>query len=149
MTMELMRRTNRPTWPTAPFDLDRWMDPFFNRLWPDRGRWPTEEYIPRVDIREEDGKYILTAELPGMKKDDISVSVDQGQVTISGKKEAEHEEKERNYYLKETSYGSFSRSFRLPEAVDESKAEAKYENGVLEVVLPQKEAAERKRIEIH
>ena len=73
----------------------------------------------------KDGKYYLTAELPGVDKEDISISIEDGYVTLSGKKE----EKRSDYYLKETRYGSFKRSFRLPAKVAEDKVDATYKNG--------------------
>jgi HSP20 family protein len=146
MTTALTKRTNRPSW-FKPFwndDLD-----FFDRLWPDFSGHYGADWAPKVDFFEKDGNYHLTAEVPGMSKDDMSVSIHEGLVTVSGKRESSKEEKEGNYYMKESQYGSFSRSFRLPGEVDEEKVDATYKDGVLSVVMPKKEDSKTKKIEVH
>ena len=144
MITSLERRSRRPAWLT-PFGSER----FFDDLWPEWRRETGEEWSPAVNFSEKDGKYYFTADIPGVKKEDISVSVENGYLTVSGKKEESKEEKEANYYMKETHYGSFSRSFRLPEAVDESKIEATYKDGVLTVSVEKSEKPTKKKIEIH
>jgi len=124
-------------------------DVFSDRLWPEWRRDTGEEVTPSIDFSEKEGKYYLTAELPGINKEDISITVEDGYVTVSGKKEDNKEEKGSDYYLKETRYGSFSRSFRLPGKVVEDKVDATYKDGVLTVVMPHEEEAETKKIEIH
>ena len=104
---------------------------------------------PSVDFSEKDNKYHLTAEIPGLNKDDITITIEDGYVTISGKKEEDKEEKGTDYYIKETRTGSFSRSFRLPKKVAEDKVDAIYKDGVLTVVLPHAEEVETKKIEVH
>ncbi|MBW2217826.1 MAG: Hsp20/alpha crystallin family protein, partial [Deltaproteobacteria bacterium] len=81
--------------------------------------------------------------------ENISITVEDGYVTLSGKKEEKKEEKGSDYYLKETRYGSFSRSFRLPGKVAEDKVDANYKDGVLTVEMPQEEEAKTQKIEIH
>ncbi|MCG6879082.1 MAG: Hsp20/alpha crystallin family protein [Deltaproteobacteria bacterium] len=88
------------------------------------------------------------ASLPGVKKEDINIDIHDNVLTISGKKESEREEKEANYYLKESSYGSFSRSVRLPGEVEEEDVDASYKDGVLKVVMKAKEGTGRRKIEI-
>jgi HSP20 family protein len=124
-------------------------DLFFDRLYPEYLRDAGEEMTLSVDFTEKDGKYYLTAELPGVDKENISISIEDGYVTLSGKKEEKKEEKRSDYYLKETRYGSFKRSFRLPGKVAEDKVDATYKNGVLTVVMPHEKEAETKKIEIH
>ncbi len=148
MTLALSKRHRRPWWMTT-FGREPMGDIFYDRLWPEWGRDAGEEVTPTVDFSEKDGNYYLTAELPGISKEDISITVEEGCVTVSGKKEENNEEKGSNYYLKETRYGSFSRSFRLPGKVEEGKVDATYKDGVLTVVLPHEDAAETKKIEIH
>jgi HSP20 family protein len=133
----------------TPFGREPMGDVFFDRLWPEWRRDYGEELTPSVDFSEKDGKYHLTAELPGLNKDDISINIEDGYLTVSGKKEEEKEDKGADYYIKETRHGSFSRSFRLPKKVAEDKIDAKYKDGVLTVVLPHEEAAETKKIEVH
>lgn len=148
MTLSLMRRTRRPSWLT-PFGHGFFSDPFFERLWNEFHSITQEEWVPSVDLIEKDGKIELTAELPGMKKDDINITLEDGYLTISGKKEAEEEEKGADYYLKETRRGSFYRSFRLPGEVDENKIEASYKDGILRVTMPKKEGEKSKKIKVH
>ena len=146
MRLELSKR--RPWWMT-PFGREPLGDIFFDRLYPEWRRDMGEELDVSVDFSDKDGKYYLKAELPGIKKEDINVEVKDGYVTVSGKKEETSEKKDTDYYLKETKSGSFSRSFRLYNKVDEDKIEANYKDGVLTVIIPYAETKERKKIEIH
>jgi HSP20 family protein len=107
------------------------------------------EWNPAINFFEKDGKYHVSAELPGINKDDLSVTVSNGYVNISGKKESTKEETDANYYMKETRYGSFSRSFKLPGDVHEDKVDATYKDGVLTVTLPIKEESRTKKIQVH
>jgi HSP20 family protein len=133
----------------TPYGHEGLGDVFFDRLWPEWRRDMGEEWCPSVNFYEKEGKYHLTAEIPGLNKDDISISFDNGCVTISGKKESESDEEGVDFYRRETSHGSFSRSFNLPKSVDEDKVDASYKDGVLTLVMPHKEGSDRKRIEIH
>jgi HSP20 family protein len=144
MITSLERRSRRPSWLT-PFGGER----FFDRIWPEWRREMGEEWSPAINFSEKNGKYYVTADIPGVKKEDISVTLENGYLTVSGKKEESKEEKEANYYMKETHYGSFSRSFRLPEEVDESKIEATYKDGVLTVSVEKSEKSVTKKIAIH
>ncbi|HET7197945.1 MAG TPA: Hsp20/alpha crystallin family protein [Burkholderiales bacterium] len=103
----------------------------------------------KVDVAEKNGAYAITAELPGVKKDDIQVSIDGTQVTLSAeiKREREVQQDERVLHT-ERSYGKVTRSFSLPQELDEARAEAKFRDGVLELTLPKKAAAARKQITI-
>lgn len=148
MTVSLTRRVRRPSWMT-PFGHEGWGDVFSDRLWPEWRRDMGEEWTPSVDFTEKDGEYRLTAELPGMSKEDISVSVDDGYLTISGKKESKREEKGVDFHMREMRYGSFSRSFHLPKKVHSDKVDAKYKDGVLTVVLPHEEDPKATKIEVH
>jgi HSP20 family protein len=103
----------------------------------------------KVDVTEKNGAYLVTADLPGVKKEDIQVAIDGAQVTLSAevKREKEVVEGERVLHT-ERSFGKVSRSFSLPQELDEDKAEAKFRDGVLELTLPKKAAAARKAITI-
>jgi HSP20 family protein len=107
--------------------------------------------LPRVkvDVAEKNGAYTVTAELPGVKKEDIQVTIDGAQVTLAAevKREKEASQDERVLHT-ERVYGKVSRSFTLPQEVDEGKAEAKFKDGVLELTLPKKAAAARKQVTI-
>jgi HSP20 family protein len=107
--------------------------------------------LPRVkvDVAEKNGAYIITAELPGVKKEDIQVSIDGAEVTLSAEVKREKEvAKDERVLHAERVYGKVSRSFSLPQDVDEAKAEAKFRDGVLELTLPKKAAAARKQVTI-
>jgi HSP20 family protein len=109
------------------------------------------DVLPRVkvDVAEKNGAYLVSAELPGVRKEDIQVSIDGAQVTLTAevKREKEASQDERVLHS-ERVYGKLSRSFTLPQEIDESKAEAKFKDGVLELTLPKKTAAQRKQISI-
>jgi len=107
-----------------------------------------EGVSPRVDIFEEGGNFVVKAEIPGMKKKDIEVSLTNDMVTISGEKKHEEKVEKKDYYRLERSYGSFSRSFRLPKEVQTDKARATFKDGVLEVTVPKTEEAKKKEKKI-
>ncbi|MBO4520787.1 MAG: Hsp20/alpha crystallin family protein [Alphaproteobacteria bacterium] len=94
---------------------------------------------PKMDVADLKDKIEVKAELPGMEKDEVTLTCENGILTVSGKRKQETEEKSKDYYMKEISSGSFSRSVRLPENIDESKIEAEFKNGVLTVMIPKTE----------
>ncbi|HKX37594.1 MAG TPA: Hsp20/alpha crystallin family protein [Burkholderiales bacterium] len=109
------------------------------------------EVLPRVkvDIAEKNGAYVVTAELPGVKKEDIQVSIDGAEVSLAAEVRREKEvAKDERVLHAERVYGKVTRSFALPQEVDEAKAEAKFRDGVLELTLPKKAAAARKQVTI-
>ena len=106
------------------------------------------EWSPLVDIVEDENEYRIKAELPAMKKEDVRLTVDNGVLTISGERKYEQEEKREKHHRIERAYGSFVRSFSLPEDADGSKVTADYKDGVLHVHLPKSEKAKPKSIEI-
>ena len=107
--------------------------------------------LPRmkVEVAEKNGAYIVTAELPGVKKEDINVTIDGAQLTLAAEVKREKEATENDRLLHtERSFGKVSRTFTLPQELDEAKVEAKFRDGVLELALPKKAAAQRKQIAI-
>lgn len=96
---------------------------------------------PAVDVAEKDGEYEITAELPGMDESNIEVKLSNGTLTIKGEKTESKEEKKKDYHLSERRFGSFQRSFSVPEGVDTDKIEASFKNGVLSLRLPKTQAA--------
>lgn len=114
------------------------------------GRQMGLEVNPAVDISEKDKEFEITAELPGMSEKDIEVKLLNGNLTIKGEKKEEKEEHDKDYHLSERRYGSFVRSFAVPEGVDIDKIEAAFQNGVLKVKLPKSAQAKasEKKIEI-
>jgi len=106
------------------------------------------DWIPTVDIAETDGEYQIKAELPEVKKEDVKVTVEDGVLTIQGERRHEAEEKGKKFHRVERSYGSFVRSFTLPDHVDDAKVKAEYKDGVLHLHLPKSEKAKPKAIDV-
>jgi HSP20 family protein len=129
-----------------PFDL-AFRDFFKNFMRP--MRWEMEPaFDVRVDVKETDKAYKVHAELPGVKKDDIDVSIDGNVVTLRAEVKREKEEKDEKTVRSERYYGAISRSFSLDFDVDEKGATAKYSDGVLELVLPKKEGARARHLKV-
>jgi len=153
-----------PAW--QPFEslrdeIDHLFDDFGRGLWqpfrrslfaaePLFRRGPMQGTMPVVDVVESEKAYEITAELPGMDEKNIEVKVADGILTIKGEKQEEKEEKKRGYYLQERHFGSFERSFEVPESVDPDKIDATFKNGVLTLTLPKKAEAQKpsKKIDV-
>jgi len=106
------------------------------------------DWAPAVDVMETDEEFQIRAELPGVEKKDVKLSVENGVLLISGHREQEKEEKGKRYHKIERAYGNFARSFTVPEAVDAEKVTAEFKNGLLNVRLPKSEKARPKSIEV-
>ena len=106
------------------------------------------DWTPTVDISESEGEYLIKAELPEVKKEDVKVTLEDGVLTLTGERRQEKEEKNTKYHRMERSYGSFVRSFSLPELVDETNVKAEYKEGVLSLRLPKSEKAKPRAIEV-
>lgn len=106
------------------------------------------QWTPAVDISEDDHEFLVKAELPEMKKEDVKVSVENGELTISGERKFEKEEKNKKYHRVERSYGSFARSFTLPDNVNADKVTAEFKEGLLQVHLPKQETAKPKAVQV-
>ena len=106
------------------------------------------EWSPRVDITEDDKEYVIKADLPDVKKEDIKLTVLDNVMSISGERKYEKEEQGKKYHRVERSYGSFMRSFTVPDDADASKVSAEYKDGVLNAHLPKSEKANQKSIEV-
>jgi HSP20 family protein len=135
-------------------DMDRMMEDFFGRRlrpwWPERwsGTEGFDMKTPAVDVFEEKDDVVVKAEIPGMDKDNIEVTLGDSTLTIKGEKKKEEEIKEENYYRSERSYGSFVRTVDLPKEVHADKVKATFKNGVLEVRMPKTEEAKAKEIKV-
>ena len=129
-------------------ELSRFFDDFFGERLPARQSKEGASWIPRVDISENDDEIIVHADIPGMEKDNIKITLTDNVLSISGEKKIERDEKKANYHRVERVFGSFQRSFYIPTNVDASKISASYKNGVLEVKLPKKEEAKPKEIPV-
>ena len=127
-------------------DFSRMFEGFF-----ERGARQSEDggvWMPATDIQETKDDVVVSVEIPGMKKDEIKVTVQDNILTIRGEKKQEKEEKDINYHRIERNYGSFTRSFSLPTSVKADKISATYEAGVLRILLPKAEKAKPKEIPI-
>lgn len=108
----------------------------------------TAAWVPLVDVSETDGSFVIKAEIPEVRKEDVKVTVENGMLTLQGERRQEKEEKGRRFHRIERSYGSFVRSFDLPANVDASKIKADFKDGMLCVELPKTEKAESKAIDV-
>lgn len=147
----------------SPFeDMDRMMERFFEdffpRGWlrPFRREWPSwpetaapvEGWVPRVDIIDRDNEIVLRAEVPGVDKKDLDVSVTDNTVTIKGSTSHEEKEEKGEYYRYEMSRGAFARTVTLPSGVDSSKTKATFDKGILELTMPKTEPSKRRSIKV-
>jgi HSP20 family protein len=107
-----------------------------------------QQWIPAMDLVEEGDHYVLRADLPGVREEDINVELEDNVLTISGERRAEHEERREGYYRVERASGRFSRSLTLPEGIDPESIEAQFENGVLTVRIPKPEERRPRRVAI-
>ena len=106
------------------------------------------EWAPLVDISEDEKEYVIKAELPEVKKEDVKLTVQDNVLSISGERKSEKEEKGKRYHRIERTYGSFMRSFTLPEDADGAQVSAEYKDGMLKVRLPKSEKAKPKSIDV-
>lgn len=143
-----------PAPPRLPLLQRARRDPFddwFRALW--RFPWNTEDalsmdWAPAVELTEENGGYRLTAELPGIRREDVEITLEDNVLTLKGKKEEEKEEKDKHYHLSERRYGEFQRSFLLPRSVATDAIRAEMKDGVLTLFLPKMQEAVGRKIEI-
>ena len=125
-------------------DMNELFDSFFGKSTEQReGMWS-----PAIDVAETKDDIIVTAEVPGLNKDDINISIQENILTLRGEKKQSKEQKDENLHRVERIYGSFQRSFTLPTLVDSTKVNASYKDGVLRIVLPKKEEVKPKEISI-
>ncbi len=111
---------------------------------PGRELLATADWAPSVDITETDTAYLIKGEIPGVNKEDIKVNIENGMLTMCGERKQEKEEKGKKFHRIERSYGSFVRSFRLPDNVDEAAIKAEFKDGMLNVTLPKSTQAKTK-----
>lgn len=140
----------------SPFEeMDRMFESLFPRRWMHPFRWEMSHWpelpelkVPKVDIIDHDKEIVVKAELPGVSKDDIEVTMTDNTVTIKGSTSHEKKEEKGNYFRSEISRGSFSRTVALPGDVDGDKAKATFNDGILELTLPKLEKSHRKNITV-
>jgi HSP20 family protein len=145
-------------WQSFRSEMDRLFDrfgfPSFRRVFDVEPFWGNEASfgvtVPAVDVTEDDKAYKITAELPGLDQKDLEVSVSGDVLVIKGEKRQEREEKDKNRYLSERSYGAFQRNFSLPDGIDRDKIGADFAKGLLTLTLPKTAEAQKqqKKIEV-
>lgn len=149
--MKVIKKTKEPR--TIDI-LRREMDQFFDDLVPfswsrDNGGRAIGTWTPNADITEDEKEYLIHLDIPGMEKNDIKINFQDGRVTITGEREFEERDEKKDYIRQERYYGSFYRSFKLPEKVKEENIQATFKNGVLKVVIPKAEVVKPKVIKVN
>jgi len=144
--MSLTRWIPRSSLASYHNELDRFFDSFFRPTYEEESS--LSAFKPAVDIEENDKEFNVTAELPGIKKEDVKVSIKDNLLSISGEKKQETKVKEKNYNRTERIFGSFQRCFRLPEMVNQDNISAEFKDGILNIAIPKLKEAVSKQIEI-
>ena len=143
--MELIRRRNKQNgsdlsfpWHSPLFEADKFFDSFFGRPWSTDAD-ETTSWVPAVDVTETEKSYLIRSEVPGVDPKEISITVDNGILTLTGEKKetTEQKDEDKNIHRVERRFGSFQRSFKLPTSVDPEKVTADYKNGVLTLTIPE------------
>ena len=130
-------------------DIGQLFDDFFNLQKHDDSSYiETSSWSPLVDIKEEKDCFLVIADVPGVKKEDIDISLENHVLTLKGERQFEKTEQHQGYTRRERTQGQFYRRFSLPQTADDAKITARYTNGVLEIRIPKREAATEKKIEI-
>lgn len=135
---------------TGMFDqMEKEMRDLMEGFWgTDGGQWGTMNFVPSVDMVENEGEFVVTVDLPGLKPEEVKVEFKNGALWVTGERKEEKEEKDKTYHRVERSYGEFRRVLPMPSAVLEDKIEAKFTDGVLKVAVPKAEEAKPQRIEV-
>jgi HSP20 family protein len=120
------------------------IDEFFNTA----NNYRNDNFLPSVDVSETDTQFHIEVELPGMNKEDITIDLEKSRLTISGERKRENKEEGKNFHRLESHYGTFSRSFYLPDTINEETVNAKYENGILNITIDKSEDKVKRNIEI-
>jgi HSP20 family protein len=134
-------------------EMNRFFDDFRSRFELEPFGWAhgeTGSFLPSIDVTEDDREVRITSELPGIDERDIDVSLSKDSITVKGEKKQETEDKDKDYYRMERSYGSFQRTIPLPAEIDQDKAQAEFKKGVLRITLPKTPSAQKtvKKVEV-
>ena len=145
----LSRRANNTARPWVD-SLDQLFDRVFQDRWDPDWKGLGNNWVPAVDVEETENEFVFKAEMPGIKKEDVKISLLDNVLTLSGEKRTEEKktDKEKKYHRVERSYGSFQRSFALSSPLKADKISASYKDGILEIVVPKSEEAKPKEIDI-
>jgi HSP20 family protein len=133
---------------TLQNEMNRLFNTVFDAPSPANSGSTLRRWMPAMDLVETDDHFVLRADLPGMSQDDVKIEFEDGTLTVSGERKAEHESKNEGYYRVERAFGAFSRSLTLPQGIDPEAVSANFENGVLEIRVPKPEERKPRRIEI-
>jgi HSP20 family protein len=128
--------------------LNRIFGRFPARAEADREVLAMADWAPTVDITETDSAYMIKGEIPGVNKEDVKVTIEDGMITMRGERKQEKEEKNKKFHRIERSYGSFLRSFRVPDDVDENAVKAEFKDGMINVTLPKSGKSKAKSINV-
>jgi HSP20 family protein len=139
MSLVKRRESLMPSWANDLLDTSRFFSPKLFDLGTDPFSVDFSSKVPSANINETEKEYRIELAVPGMEKDDFKVAIDNGVLYVSSEKAEDREEPEKNYTRREYSYSGFRRTFSLPENCLEDKVKAKYENGILNLILPKKE----------
>lgn len=146
--MDLIKKNNSFWDPFyALTDLQTDLNRAFNRTLMGHDQW-SREFSPDIEVHEEADQFMVTADLPGLRKEDLNISVQGNMLTLRGERKREKESKSKEYHYSERFFGSFTRTVELPAEVDSGKVKASYRDGVLEISLPKSESAKPKQIQI-
>jgi HSP20 family protein len=133
---------------TLQNEMNRLFNTVFDAPSAANGGSTLRRWMPAMDLVETADHFVLRADLPGMSQDDVKIEFEDGTLTVSGERKAEHESKNEGYYRVERAFGAFSRSLTLPQGIDPEAVTANFENGVLEIRVPKPEERKPRRIEI-
>jgi HSP20 family protein len=133
---------------TLQNEMNRLFNTVFDAPTPGNSGSTLRRWMPPMDLVETDDHFVLRADLPGLSEDDVKIEFEDGTLTVSGERKAEHESKNEGYYRVERAFGSFSRSLTLPQGIDPEAVTAHFDRGVLEVRIPKPEERKPRRIEI-
>ncbi|MCB1188647.1 Hsp20/alpha crystallin family protein [bacterium] len=140
--------TRRPSGNWTGNEIDRMFERFFGEMMPAETRPSGSVWSPSVDVKEDEQQFTVLVELPGLKSSEIEVQVENNVLFISGERRMEEKKEGENWHFVERSYGSFSRSFRLPKNVDSEAVKASYTDGMLSISIPKAEEARPRKVEI-
>jgi HSP20 family protein len=133
---------------TLQNEMNRLFNTVFDAPTAGNGGSTLRRWMPPMDLVETDDHFVLRADLPGLAEDDVKIEFEDGTLTVSGERKAEHESKNEGYYRVERAFGPFSRSLTLPQGIDAEAVAASFDRGVLEVRIPKPEEKKPRRIEI-
>lgn len=153
MTLPTVFRQNNDFWNSDPLrrmnQLQRQMEHLFENFQSESQLdWPTNNFLPRCEVEETSDHYVMSLDVPGVKKENIKVRLHNGVLTVSGERKLQHEEKKEGQYRSERSYGSFQRSFSLPEEVKAEQIQTEYKDGVLQIAIPKVADSKAQEIKI-